>query len=112
MERRCRFHFVGVIQAIPKAEFQVDARGLGLRGRGDAVIVLTQMPIFVVDIHLHVERVPDLAALAKTPGVKDDLSVRVLRDRYVSDSIRVGGDLIRRRMIGEPSAYQRLHGIG
>jgi len=70
-ERRGRLDLVVVVERVGEAELDVDARGTGRWRDADAHfggIVVAQVPVFVVDVHLDIERVADLVVAVTQPA--------------------------------------------
>jgi hypothetical protein len=113
---RVELDLVLVVQAVGEAELDVESRGVagGPSPAGSVRVVVTQMPVLVVDVHLHVERIPDLlrvGGIGPTTRVEDDLGVIGLADRHVADAGDERGDLMRGGVIGETAPDQVLRSL-
>ena len=107
---------VVVVQTVGKAEFDIDPRlALVIRDGLYGGVVVAQVPVFVIDVHLHVERKANMPARVEhASGIEDDLGVilptdpdwiRAPQRRHIRLRLRA------HRVIREPKADVPLHVI-
>ncbi len=107
-----RVDAVLVVEAVGEAELDVHPRAVRVVGHeARRRVVVPQVPVLVVDVHLDVERVPDVAVGVEfSLGIEDDFRVVVRRD--VDAGVAHGRDvrlrLTRHGVIRQAEAHQLL----
>ena len=72
-----RENTIVVIQAIGETELDVHARFPGIvNHRFSRGVIIAQVPVFVIDVHLDIERVDDMIiAVSMATGIENDLGM-------------------------------------